>query len=227
MHFYLNYTTNYFSRCAVICLLLASLAFSGCADVSRTQQEGVGLGAVLGAGTGALIGALTKSRNGVLVGALVGAATGAYAGHEYASHVEKRRGKYARSEDDADQQFARSRALSAKVAADNARTQRQIAIYRNRVRQLNADYQNKAASAADMRTCRAELEQRCRELAAERSRVQDALDAQRQALAQARQKNDQANTAALEKEVESLSKARDTLRNHEKELLQLHGELQS
>lgn len=66
-------------------LLVASLAFSACTNMSKTQQGALSGGAI-GAGAGLGISALTGGSLGV--GALIGGGLGAVAGGLYGNHEE-------------------------------------------------------------------------------------------------------------------------------------------
>lgn len=76
-------------RKAIIALTTA-LIFTGCANMSQTQQ-GTAQGALAGAATGALIGVLAGGGEGAAIGAAAGAATGAAAGYVWSRHMEEQK----------------------------------------------------------------------------------------------------------------------------------------
>lgn len=69
----------------VVSLLILSLSFSACTNMSRTQQGALSGGAI-GAGTGLGIAALTGG--GLLFGSLLGGGLGAVAGGLYGNQQE-------------------------------------------------------------------------------------------------------------------------------------------
>jgi len=70
--------------------LITVFLFSGCANMSQTQQ-GTAQGALAGAATGALIGVLAGGGEGAAIGAAAGAATGAAAGYVWSRHMEEQK----------------------------------------------------------------------------------------------------------------------------------------
>lgn len=70
-----------------ILAVVASLAISGCADMTPTQR-GTAQGAGLGAIGGAVIGAMTGNHKNAATGAAIGAAAGALAGNIWSSRME-------------------------------------------------------------------------------------------------------------------------------------------
>lgn len=67
--------------------LLASLALTGCANLSETQQ-GTAQGAAIGVGAGAILGALAGGGKGAAIGAVVGAGVGSLAGNTWSKKMQ-------------------------------------------------------------------------------------------------------------------------------------------
>lgn len=76
----------------IISTLVASLALTGCANMSETQR-GTATGAGVGAGLGAIIGATTGDGGGsrAATGAALGGIAGAVAGNIWSSRMEKQK----------------------------------------------------------------------------------------------------------------------------------------
>ncbi|MPS48840.1 OmpA family protein [Methylobacillus sp.] len=69
-----------------ITTLIATLAMSGCANMSGTQK-----GAAIGAGAGAVVGAIAGKGKGAAIGAAVGAGAGALAGNVWSKRMEEQK----------------------------------------------------------------------------------------------------------------------------------------
>jgi outer membrane protein OmpA-like peptidoglycan-associated protein len=74
----------------LIALLAGTLAISGCASMSESQQT-TATGAGLGAATGAIIGAIAGGGKGAAIGAAAGTAVGAAGGYVWSKRMEKQR----------------------------------------------------------------------------------------------------------------------------------------
>lgn len=76
----------------MISTLVATLAFTGCANMSETQR-GTATGAGIGAGIGAILGATTGDGGGkrAATGAALGGIAGAVAGNVWSSRMEKQK----------------------------------------------------------------------------------------------------------------------------------------
>jgi outer membrane protein OmpA-like peptidoglycan-associated protein len=70
--------------------LIATMALSGCADMSETQR-GTATGAGLGALAGAVIGAATGNRDTAATGAVLGGVAGAVAGNIWSKKMENQK----------------------------------------------------------------------------------------------------------------------------------------
>ncbi|MCB5189630.1 OmpA family protein [Methylobacillus arboreus] len=70
--------------------LIATLALSGCANMSETQK-GTTKGAAIGAGAGAVVGAIAGKGKGAAIGAAVGAGAGAIAGNVWSKRMEEQK----------------------------------------------------------------------------------------------------------------------------------------
>jgi len=77
-------------RKLLISTIAASIALSGCANMSETER-GTATGAGIGAGVGALIGGATGGRGNVAGGAAVGGILGAVAGNVWSSRMENQK----------------------------------------------------------------------------------------------------------------------------------------
>jgi outer membrane protein OmpA-like peptidoglycan-associated protein len=77
-------------RKLLIPTIAASIALSGCANMSETER-GTATGAGIGAGVGALIGGATGGRGNVAGGAAVGGILGAVAGNVWSSRMENQK----------------------------------------------------------------------------------------------------------------------------------------
>jgi outer membrane protein OmpA-like peptidoglycan-associated protein len=76
------------NRITIACLAAASLALTGCENMSATQK-GTAVGAGVGAGAGAVIGKATGGKTGT--GAVVGGAIGAVVGNIWSKKQEERK----------------------------------------------------------------------------------------------------------------------------------------
>ena len=74
----------------LIALLAGSLALSGCASLTESQQT-TATGAGVGAATGAIIGAIAGGGKGAAIGAAAGTAAGAAGGYVWSQRMEKQR----------------------------------------------------------------------------------------------------------------------------------------
>jgi outer membrane protein OmpA-like peptidoglycan-associated protein len=77
-------------RKLLIPTLAASIALSGCANMSETER-GTAQGAGIGAGVGAVLGGVTGGRKNIAGGAAIGGILGAVAGNVWSSRMENQK----------------------------------------------------------------------------------------------------------------------------------------
>lgn len=74
----------------IVTTMAATLALSGCANMSETQK-GTAKGAAIGAGAGAVVGAIAGKGKGAAIGAAVGAGAGAIAGNVWSKRMQEQK----------------------------------------------------------------------------------------------------------------------------------------
>src|SRR5215475_9173201 len=97
----------------MIGVMLSTALLAGCAtDRERTQAEGTGTGAIVGAALGAGLGAIFGGGKGAAIGAGAGAAAGALGGYALGTHVANQKQNFARQEDYLDAVIASARQMN-------------------------------------------------------------------------------------------------------------------
>jgi DNA repair exonuclease SbcCD ATPase subunit len=171
----------------MIGVMLSAALLAGCAtDRERTQAEGTGAGALIGAGLGAAIGALAGGGRGAAIGAGAGAAAGALGGYALGTHVANQKEKFARQEDYLD-------AVIASAQQTNEQTQQYNAALRNDINALDREttslvqqYNRKVLAKVALQKEEQRLAAKISEAQKQLQKVGRELDIQRQVLAQER-----------------------------------------
>ncbi|MBX3610832.1 MAG: OmpA family protein [Hydrogenophaga sp.] len=82
--------THNIPRAIAAVVVAASIAISGCANMSQTQQDSA-KGAGIGAAAGAVLGALTGGSKGAAQGAVIGAGAGALGGYIWSTRMQEQK----------------------------------------------------------------------------------------------------------------------------------------
>jgi hypothetical protein len=174
-------TMNLIRRWSAFVSAFVTLAMlTSCAETQegrKTQAQGTGLGALLGAAVGAGLGAAAGGGRGAAIGAASGAAVGGAAGFAYGTHVAHQKAKYAKAEDWLNACIASARAERRRAYAVNEKVSTRLANLQRRSKAAVAS-RDKAA-VTQIRTEIATLKQ---EANAEVKNVNNEVAAQQNAL---------------------------------------------
>jgi hypothetical protein len=172
---------NLIRRWSVFVSALVTLAMlASCAETQegrKTQAQGTGIGALLGAAVGAGLGAATGGGRGAAIGAASGAAIGGAAGFAYGTHVANQKAKYARAEDWLNACIASARGYRRHAYAVNQKVSSRLAALQKRSKAAVASHDK--AAVTQIRTEIAGLR---REANAESKNVDSEVAAQQNAL---------------------------------------------
>lgn len=128
---------------SILSLSLTACASSGSStrpttsDQTRTRQQGVLAGALIGGLLGAVTGNSNDRARNTLIGAAVGGGLGYVAGNE----IAKRKARYASDEAFLDAEIASTRSINDSLIDYNSRLRGEIAALDNTSRSLQAQYQ--------------------------------------------------------------------------------------
>ena len=206
----------------LVVVLLVFALLPGCAtmsDKNRTQAEGTGVGAVLGG----LLGYAVGGGRGAAIGAAAGAGLGFLAGNE----IAKRKQAYASTEDFLDAEIASTQEFNKTAIAYNAKLSKDVATLEQQSKTLRAQYDKGAvdkkvlAAKSDELQKKIDASKKLENTLAKELEVQTAILADEK---KTRPAGDQ-YIVRLEKEVKTLQKNLDKLREGSTQLAQIDQRL--
>jgi hypothetical protein len=205
----------------VVVLLIFAL-LPGCAtmsDKNRTQAEGTGVGAVLGG----LLGYAVGGGKGAAIGAAAGAGLGFLVGNE----IAKRKQAYATTEEFLDAEISNTKEYNKTAIAYNAKLSKDVATLEKQSKTLRAQYDKGTVDKKVLAAKSDELQKKIDASKKLENTLAKELDVQTAILAdekKARPAGDQ-YVARLEKEVNTLQKNLDKLRDGSTQLAQIDQRL--
>lgn len=195
---------------SIILLLFICALIPGCAGMSdqgRTKAEGTAIGAV----AGGLLGLVIGGEKGAAIGAAAGAGLGFLAGNE----VAKRKKAYANTEDFLDAEIASTQEFNHTAIAYNNKLSTEISSLQQESTSLLAKYNSGKVNKEALAKKRTELDKQIAANTKLEKTLAEELEVQNTILAQERKDRpaDDKYIARLEKEVNTLQKNLETLRN--------------
>ncbi|SHO51353.1 YMGG-like glycine zipper-containing protein [Desulfopila aestuarii] len=208
-------------RMVVLVLLICSL-IPGCAGMSdqgRTKAEGTAIGAV----AGGLLGLVIGGEKGAAIGAAAGAGLGFLVGNE----VAKRKQAYANTEDFLDAEIASTQEFNKTAIAYNKQLTKEIASLEKESTSLRAKYDKGKVDKKALAAKKNDLEKQLADNAKLEKTLSEELEVQNAILAQERKDRpaDDKYIARLEKEVNTLQKNLETLRDGSTQLASIDQRL--
>lgn len=206
----------------ILLMLLICTLIPGCAgmsDQSRTKAEGTTVGAV----AGGLLGLVIGGEKGAAIGALAGAGVGFLVGNE----VAKRKKAYASNEDFLNAEIASTEEFNATAMAYNQKMARDITALEKESKNLRAKYDKGKAKKSSLAAKNEDLQKLIAENAKLEGVLAKELEVQTEIIAQEgkdRPADDQ-YIARLEKEVNTLNKNLETLREGSTQLASIDQRL--
>jgi uncharacterized protein YcfJ len=206
----------------LLILALISGVFSGCANITndstRTKTEGTLVGAGAGAVLGAGIGALAGGSRGALIGGHLGAAGGSLAGSLVGDHIANNKAEYASQEEWLDACIAQAKQVNAESVRYNAQLKKEIADYDKQASKLLADYKAKKASRDAMLAEAGVLNKKSEEIKANIATLENELKNHRAVAKDARENGNTAHLTAINKEIATLEKQIQQMRDYNNRL---------
>jgi hypothetical protein len=206
----------------LVVVLLVFALLPGCAtmsDTNRTQAEGTGVGAVLGG----LLGYAVGGGKGAAIGAAAGAGLGFLVGNE----IAKRKQAYATTEEFLDAEISNTQEYNKTAIAYNAKLSKDVATLEKQSKTLRAQYDKGTVDKKVLAAKSDELQKKIDASKKLENTLAKELDVQTAILAdekKARPAGDQ-YVARLEKEVGTLQKNLDKLRDGSTQLAQIDQRL--
>ncbi|UTF51348.1 glycine zipper domain-containing protein [Desulfomicrobium sp. ZS1] len=206
----------------LVVVLLVFAMLPGCAtmtDKNRTQAEGTGVGAVLGG----LLGYAVGGGKGAAIGAAAGAGLGFLVGNE----IAKRKQAYATTEEFLDAEISNTQEYNKTAIAYNAKLSKDVATLEKQSKTLRAQYDKGTVDKKVLAAKSDELQKKIDASKKLENTLAKELDVQTAILAdekKARPAGDQ-YVARLEKEVGTLQKNLDKLRDGSTQLAQIDQRL--
>jgi hypothetical protein len=203
-------------------VLIVLMLLPGCAtmsDQNRTKAEGTGVGAVLGG----LLGYAVGGGRGAAIGAAVGAGAGFLVGNE----IAKRKQAYASTEDFLDAEIANTREYNKTAIAYNAKLSKDVAALDKESKALRAKYDKGAVDKKALVAKSDALQKKIDDSEKLEKTLSEELEVQTAILEQERKnrpKGDQ-YIVRLEKEVKTLQKNLDKLRQGSTQLAEIDQRL--
>jgi hypothetical protein len=171
----------------MICVMLSTALLAGCAtDKERTQAEGTGAGALLGAALGAGLGALAGGGRGAAIGAGAGAAVGALGGYALGTHVANQKQKFAKEEDYLDAVIVSAQQMNDQTQQYNASLRDEVNALDRTTASLVQQYNQKAAAKVALQKEEKRLAAKISEAQGQLQKVGRELEIQRRVLTQER-----------------------------------------
>jgi len=206
----------------LVVVLLVFVLLPGCAtmsDKNRTQAEGTGVGAVLGG----LLGYAVGGGKGAAIGAAAGAGLGFLVGNE----IAKRKQAYATTEEFLDAEISNTKEYNKTAIAYNAKLSKDVATLEKQSKTLRAQYDKGTVDKKVLAAKSDELQKKIDASKKLENTLAKELDVQTAILAdekKARPAGDQ-YVVRLEKEVNTLQKNLDKLRDGSTQLAQIDQRL--
>jgi len=206
----------------IILLVLVCALIPGCAgmsDQNRTKAEGTAIGAV----AGGLLGLVIGGEEGAAIGALAGAGVGFLVGNE----VAKRKKAYASDEDFLNAEIASTQEFNSTTLAYNQKMANDIAALEKESKSLRSKYDKGKVKKSSLVAKSETLQKRIDDNAKLEETLAKELEVQTTILAQERKGRpaDDQYIARLEKEVKTLQKNLDTLREGSTQLASIDQRL--
>jgi hypothetical protein len=205
-----------------VILTLLSGTLSGCANIqndrTRTQTEGLVLGAGVGGVTGAGIGAAVGGGRGAVIGAIMGSIFGGAVGLAAGTHVADQKAKYASEEAWLDACLQQAEQTNNRLKAYNQELTDQIAVLDQETKQLQSAYAARTANQSRLLAEQKKIEGTMKESTQVITGIDQEIAGQQKVLANAQASKKSDECALLEAEIASLKRQKAKLEETNRQL---------